>query len=40
MFDKGLEHVKELEQLEILEELGQDITLVNPLAPLGAEIIN
>jgi len=40
MFDRGGEHVEELEQLKILEELGQDIASVNLLAPLGAEIID
>ncbi|KAH7109886.1 hypothetical protein B0J11DRAFT_448728, partial [Dendryphion nanum] len=40
MFNNSLEIAEELERLKALEQLGQEVSLVNPEAPISAAVVN
>ena len=40
MFEQGMESIEELERLEALERLNQEISSVNPEAPVGAAVVD
>ena len=40
MFAKGMESIKEFEQLEALERFNLELASVNPKAPAGAAVVD